>query len=172
MPVGNGQGEEHESKRVEYHRKYVNVDYYFSVQIPQGLVGLGAIDNAPNHGFILEFPGNVDFSDCISVFAEYDVMEFEKQDAETTEKYEPEGFHVLEKTTSPIRLGGFKAEKRWQRLQRKSDGAQWIWIDVWLKRGVKGDGIIYSLLLRTPESSFKERKKIFDSLMASFHLLP
>ena len=31
--------------------RYVNVDYGFSVEIPDGLIGKGAAIHAPNHGF-------------------------------------------------------------------------------------------------------------------------
>src|SRR6266536_6692717 len=39
--------------RQKFRGRYVNIDYGFSVQIPDGLTGEGAPIHAPNHGFTI-----------------------------------------------------------------------------------------------------------------------
>lgn len=155
---------------VHFTGKYESSKYHFSIYIPSGLVGLGAAPGAPNHGFAISF-GEDEF-DYISVFAGYDVAEIEESQAADLKHSAPPGFEVLETRQQRRQLSALNAVKSWQRLRRQSDGKVYISLGIGAKREVDGEKISYSLNLYSPEKLYKERIKIFETIVTTFHLLP
>lgn len=160
LPYGNAQ-EAHPgltSGLMEYQGNYVNGDYRFSVRIPSGLVGLGAAEYAPNHGFRIDF---IDSSDYLLVDGSFDVLEFDDPPI-------PEGYTALETRRANIKLAGVDAVRLWRRMKRQNTEELYISIDVRTKRNIRS--VRYSITLQTPEKYYKERAKVLDSLLATFRV--
>ena len=154
---------------VRYTGNYENVSYQFSVRIPAGFVGLGAIPGGPNHGFRIYFSS--DGSDWINAVADYDVLDLSK----ATPDYQnsaPAGFEVLETREQKSTLGGLVGRRIWQKIKRKDDGLIFITESVGAAREIRGETIAYSLGLQTPERNYQQRANMFNEMVKSFRLLP
>jgi hypothetical protein len=136
-------------QRQTYRGLYSNVDYGFSVEIPKGLVGVGAALHAPNHGFVITLHPQ----SLVSVDASYEV-----QDAP----------HVFVHYNA--RLGALKAEKRsWTtRENEKVPVHQSI-----TARGFdRGSPIVYTIAADAVPEYQQDAYNAFEALVRSFRTFP
>jgi hypothetical protein len=140
VTIGRGQ----EEKLVKYRGRYSNVDYGFSVVIPNGLVGEGNPPHAPNHGFAV----SLHLKTAIRVDASYEM---------------PDSPHEFGAFNS--RLGSLKAERRsWQ------DSA--LFHEAIVARGFDRESpIIYTIEADGEPARKTEALRVFRALVSSFQTL-
>ena len=163
LPIGDGQGHEFVNPVTglrNYRGNYVNPDWGFAVRIPSGMVGIGAADPAPNHGFRLDFSDPLDYILVDASFTSSGDEPF----------FLPEGFKELETQKTKAKLAGLDATRTVRKLKRESNGFSYIWMELWTKHEYSSL-TVYSITLQTPEKYLKERKILFNSLAASFRFM-
>jgi hypothetical protein len=143
-----------ETSAAHYTGVYVNPDYGFSITIPSGYVGLGAAENAPNHGFLIRIADNT----VISVSASYDA------DAGVP----GEGW-----VQQMIRLHGAPTQtldglRAWRILTRRDSSRT----ETITARRIKGTDvpIIYSMSLETSAPNVSRSAGLFQEVVKSFRV--
>jgi hypothetical protein len=128
---------------------YVNVDYGFSVEIPDGLIGKGAPTHAPNHGFTI----NLNPKSAVWVDATYDM---------------PDSPHTFGRFNT--RLGTLKAElKSWKTT---GQGSESLYRAIVARGFDRGTPIIYTIQLETTPAYREESFRVFESVLNSFRIIP
>jgi hypothetical protein len=132
-----------------FHGRYVNIDYRFSVEIPDGLIGKGAPIHAPNHGFTITLhPKSV-----VWVDATYEM---------------PDSPHTFGRLNT--RLGTLKAEqKSWKTTGQGSESLHRAIVARGFDRGTP---IIYTIQLETTLAYREEAFRVFESVLNSFRIIP
>lgn len=159
----------------QYHKRYVNCDYGYSVEIPTGVVVHGEEPPAPNHGFGVNMRslnttrnvGSDNTRDYLYVGAEYNVYDSpdDRDRAGTPAKYirlflrasEP---HTIQWSTATF--GGLRAARA-----KTVSGDR---IEEWTV-AFRG-GIIYEFHLRTATAYYRKDRAVVDRLTRGFKLLP
>lgn len=139
-----------------YRGVYANTGYGFGVTIPKGYTGMGAAQNAPNHGFVIRLSDTAQ----VSVSASYDAgVDSGEKDWEQ---------QMLRAHGRPrATLGGLQA---WRVLFY--DETRHTHVEgVTGRRNKRTDvPIIYSITLETPSTPDDASLKVFDALVRSFKL--
>ncbi len=143
-----------ETPSAHYTGLYVNPDYGFSITIPSGYVGLGAAENAPNHGFSVKVADNT----IISVSASYDANA-----AVGGEGWVQQMIRLHGEPTQT--LDGLRA---WRILTRRDSSRT----ETITARRVKGTDvpIIYSMSLETSALNASRSAELFHEVVKSFRI--
>jgi hypothetical protein len=141
---------------VRYRGVYANTDYGFRVTIPSGNTGVGAAENAPNHGFVIRLSDTAQ----ISVSASYDAgIDSENED------WKQQMLRVHGRPTE--NLGGLPA---WRLLSYDETRRKHVELITGRRNTGTDVPIIYSISLETPSVPDETSVKVFDAIRRSFRL--
>ncbi len=149
---------------VLYHGTYVNVNYGFSILIPEGLEGEGAASGAPNHGFVVHF--SKDPNDTLAVDAYYEAAEM------TGEASGPVGNESAVLRRMRVNIGGLDGNYRLARLKNPRPSETTLRLTISATRKTGDVPIFYNFSLTTRESLFTQREKVLGETLKTFKLLP
>ncbi len=134
-------------ERRQFRGRYTNIDYGFSVVIPDGLVGENAPAPAPNHGFGIRWSTG----STLWVDASYEVV-----------PYELGRFNA--------RLGKLKASRgSWS---ERKNGAEVFHEGIAARGFDRGSPIIYNIQVETTPEHRAEAERAFSGIVKSFRTLP
>jgi hypothetical protein len=138
-----------DEKPARYRGRYSNLDYGFSVVIPDGLVGEGTVPPAPNHGFTIALQSKT----AIWVDASYEMPD------------SPHRFAAFN-----TRLGSLKAERRsWQ----DSPLGGKLFHEAITARGFdRGTPIVYTIEADGEQAQKTEALRVFQRVVNSFRTIP
>jgi hypothetical protein len=129
--------------------RYVNVDYGFSVEIPDGLIGKGAPIHAPNHGFTII----LNPKSAVWVDATYDM---------------PDSPHTFGRFNTRLRT--LKAElKSWKTT---GQGSESLYRAIAARGFDRGTPIIYTIQVQTTPESRDEAFRVFQAVLNGFRIIP
>jgi hypothetical protein len=142
-------GSECQEARQRFRGRYVNVDYGFSVEIPDGIIGEGAAIHAPNHGFKI----NLRSKSAVWVNAEYEM---------------PDSPHTFGSFNS--RLGTLKAERTsWKKT---GEGSEFVCRAIVARGFDRGTPIIYTIKVKTTPPYRDDAFRVFQALQNGFRIIP
>jgi hypothetical protein len=159
---------------IEVKGVYSNIDYAYSVKVPEGVIGFQAPPPSPNHGF--GFP--VEKTGNLWVDASYDSLYWETPEvaAEASIGYLNEeaesGVQEIERVT--MRLGSLPALRLVIKYTDKS-GTEIAEILIRAIRKSKykdNVGIVYTIGARVPAFQLEGVGPVIDKIIESFQLLP
>lgn len=153
---------------------YANRQYGYSVTIPEGLVGTGAADPAPDHGVgitLSERPkAHIWTSAYYTGDPEASVDKEVDNFIEHTRKNDASWLEVLSR--EPARLGDLPAVRAVLRYQARDTGEVMINDTVTALRGEDEtgvpDGITYAVGLSTPEARYPQDKAVYERVVGSW----
>ena len=173
-----------EEENAEFVGRYENYVYGYSVEIPAGMVGLGAPPPAPQHGFGIdlddprstawirgtEFPKSY-----IYVDGSYNSMEYERlEDAVNSHLsfLREKGREVYEQVPRESRLGELPAVR--VITQYEQDGVDMVSDKIIAFRaGEDGEvSVVYTLGLSTPDAKYERDRPVLEEMRASWRLQP
>jgi hypothetical protein len=145
---------------------YRNIDYGFSVTLPNGVQGTMSAAPAPNHGFIVSVPGTVGAT--VSVTAYYNATLSSGLRDAAAEFVAPVPLEDPRLKRARAQLGGLTA----LRLVFTQGGAAESKREVIMAlRKQKGPvGILYTLELTASPNDFERARAVLSALQASFRL--
>jgi hypothetical protein len=148
--LGVAMGRGQTGKTTTFRGRYANIDYGFSVVIPNGLVGEGSGPDAPNHGFAIRLQSGT----VVSVDASYET----DLDSKTG--------------TGPFnaRLGPLEAERR--SSQDNKSGVDSFHVSVVARGDDRGTPIIYTFNVDGDRAHEAEGLRVFESVVGSFQTIP
>ncbi len=159
--------------------RYSNCDYGYYVTLPSGIVGHGSKAPNPNHGFAINPAApksitvfKVDESNrYIDVFSFYDVEDHEDSTSVTLDYHLSLGEIGSEKNVDRLGLRSFSLA--WLSAKRAED--RWTENSTVIRRDRviayrRSGGILYQITLQSPESTYAHDEKLFELIIAGFHL--
>ncbi len=140
---------------------YRNIDYGFSVGIPESMNGYVNFAPNPNHGVAIKLGDNRP----VEVTSEHNgpLYSSAREDLQSDLKY----FHAKRVKWSKVRLDGHPAD----RADFYSDGMHDVEI-VRMRPRYNGDAFLETLYMQTDDAHYAEDIKTFDWVAASFHEIP
>jgi hypothetical protein len=171
---------EDEAEDAIFEGSYANYAYGYSVEIPVGMIGLGATPPAPQHGFGIDLdePGSTAWNGApgfpksyLYVDGSYDSLEWGRPEAAVTfhlRSLRDEGHPlvVLRRTTTS--LGGLRAVRAVALYME--DGREMVSDEVVAVGGEAG--AVYTLSLSTPLSKYERDRPILEAMLKSWCLQP
>lgn len=155
-----------EGAPTNYRGRYVNEVYGYSVEIPEGLVGVGAAPPAPNHGVSIVLSEEPEAR--IWIDGSYNSLFWSTLDeaaAAHVETAKRQASEVEVIGRSPTRLHNLTGTRI---TLRRKGGAVIEDIVLALRKTKDEVGIVYSLSLSTPESRYTQDKEVFDRVVQSW----
>jgi hypothetical protein len=154
----------------EYRSNYANVDYRMSVNLPEGLIGLGATPPSPNHGFTAAVPGSP--RSCLSVEVYY-----------VNPDQSAERHRFIERHQAPNRAEGLDHLQTAQTVLRRAetcDGSQTVRVHEELvaiasdgvRSGSPQEEVEYRISLDADEEEYQSARRLLIELAKSFRRLP
>lgn len=173
-----------EERDAVFKGRYENYVYGYSVEIPDGMVGLGAPPPAPQHGFGIdlddprstgwirgpEFPKSYVYVD-----GSYNSLEWERLDDAVNSHLSfvrEKGHDVRVQVRQETRLGGLPAVRVMAYYEQ--DGLGMV-SDAVVAFGTDEDGgasVVYTLSLSTPRWKYERDRPVLEALMKGWCLQP
>lgn len=150
--------------------RYTNVDYGYSVRIPDSLTAFRSTPPAPNHGFGMDLSESP--RSYLWVDASYDVFEYSGTLAESIRDslIDRGAAHAKIRKESSTRLGNLSAVH--VIIDYELRGSAMISETINARRKANGIGIIYSINLESARERFERDSKVVEALRREWRLLP
>jgi len=158
-----------------YSKQYQNLNYLYSILIPQGCSCLGSSAPNPNHGCIIYLSNNPETN--IYVDGSYNSADFISPGDYLWKIFIDKIFQEKMEITVLIRvsttLGGLEAERIAFKYKQKSNNETVITDVVAAFREEKGDSeMIYTACLKTRPDRYQKDKELFENVLDSWKNLP
>lgn len=158
---------------IPYRNRYSNYVYAYSVEIPRGLVGYSDPDPLPKHGIGITL--SKQSNSYLWVDGSYNALFLESLDAAADQHLEwlaDEGTDIEMLRREKTRLGKLPAMRLAARYKSLATGEMWVQDLVVAFRPYEDDerGIIYTLGLVAPESSYQEDVAVLQMVAAGWRM--
>jgi hypothetical protein len=156
-----------------YTGRYSNHEYGFSVQIPEGLSGVGDSSPSPQHGVRIILSNQPEA--IISVYADYNSAMYDSTNEALSDKIKgkEKSVEVLEREN--LKLASLAASSiMFKYTDNESHASVVSKMITALRPDSSNDEpqVIYTLHLETPESRYPSDAEVFRQVLASFKLQP
>jgi len=155
--------------RVAFRRTYTNPIFGYSVSIPDNLIGLGAVPQAPNHGITIAL--NDDADSYIFVDAEYNASDYTSpvQEADDNVAYRKElgafKIKVKREITTLCNLAAIRQTLAYHDEAGSAGVDEAVFA---LLTREKYTGITYEVSLRTTPKNFENARPLYLRVLRSF----
>lgn len=180
VSIGDTRTDGGEEKEAVFRGTYVNYVYGYSVEIPAGMVGIGATPPAPQHGFGIDLdrPRSIAWMSVpglaksyLYVDGSYDSLEWGRPEAAAAAhlrylRGEKTDLRVLSRTTTS--LGGLRAVRVVAGYEE--GGVEMVSDEVVAVGGEAG--AVYTLSLSTPQLTYETHRPVLEALIKGWCLQP